>query len=342
MTPSFPMSGNNNCDNNLHNVVVIGCGDIAGGYDVKAGGDLVLSHAGAYRIHQGFRITTCVDPDHDHRKSFMDAWDVPSGYDDLEGCLSDGCQFEVASVCAPTSAHGPILERLLETPVKAVFCEKPMTADVELTSRLVDDYEKAGKLICVNYMRRWDPEMTAIREELAGGVWGNVRSVTCFYTKGLRHTGSHMIDLMQYLIGPLSASVVLGRTSDYMQDDPTTDAVLATETNAPVYLIGGDGKDYARFEAVLSCQKGVIEIFDSGYRVRRRGLVSHRHYPGRVHLDEGESKDTGLVRAVALAVENLHDAVTQGTPLVSSGRTALSAEILCHELSSIPVAEEAR
>lgn len=316
---------------------MIGCGDIAGGYDEKTEDETVLSHAGAYRSHPGFRVAACVDPDEERRRAFMDAWDVPEGYDDLDICLNKTNKFDVASVCAPTPAHGTILERLLDTSVRAVFCEKPMTADSEQARSLVTGYEKAGKLICVNYMRRWDPEMTAIRDELAGSEWGEVRSVACFYAKGLRHAGSHMIDLLQFLLGPLMPRLVMRRTFDFADRDPTTDAVLTTATGAPVYLIGGDSNDYARFEAIVSCQKGVIEIGDSGFRVRRRRVEPHRHYPDRTHLDEGTEIETGLTTAIALAVDNLHRAVTEDAPLSSDARTALSAETVCDQLNEMPV-----
>ena len=118
--------------------------------------------------------------------------------------------------------------------------------------------------------------------------------------------------------------------------------MLANEHGAPVYLIGGDSNDYARFEAIISCEKGVIEIFDSGFSVRRRRVVSHRNYPGRAHLEEGEAINTGLDGAIAGAVENLYAAVMQGTPLASSGHTALAAERLCHELYAMPIEGEAR
>lgn len=332
------MPGNN--ANGVLSVVIIGCGDIAGGYDETADNGLVLSHAGAYSRHPGYRIAACIDPDETRRQAFADHWNVLAGYEDLETCLAECQKLDVASICAPTEAHGPILEHLLTTQVQAVFCEKPMTADIDQSKQLIDDYNKAGKLICVNYLRRWDPEMSAIRDELADGRWGDVRSIAGFYTKGLRHTGSHMIDLLQFLLGPLEAKLVLRRTYDFAEDDATTDALLATSAQVPVYLIGGDSNDYTRFEVIISCEKGVIEIVDSGFQVRRRTVEPHRNFPGRDHINGGTVTETGLDTAMALAVDNLHAAVTEGTALASDGHTALAAETLCHELSLLPAIGE--
>ena len=138
------------------------------------------------------------------RQAFRDRWDVRSGFGNLDACLKDQDGFDVASICTPTDTHEVVLTQLLDSPARIVFCEKPMTGDPAHSAALHKAYEAAGKAICVNYLRRWDSEMTTLRDELAAGDWGALRSVTAFYAKGLFHTGSHMLDLIQFLIGPLT------------------------------------------------------------------------------------------------------------------------------------------
>jgi predicted dehydrogenase len=329
-------------DSGILDAVIIGCGDIAGGYDEATDRSLILTHAGAYRQHPGFRVTACVDPDPMRRRAFMTYWNVSNGFDELDACLAAGPAPDVVSVCSPTSSHAAALERLLASPVRVVFCEKPMTDDLATAQRLVQAYESAGKRLCVNYLRRWDPAMVTLRTEIESGQWGAVRSVTAFYTKGLCHIGAHMIDLLQFLLGPLSAKTVLRRHVDHTADDPTTDAVLATSEDAPVYLVGGDARDYARFEASIACQNGVIEIIDSGFRIRRRPVNDHRFFPSRAHLDAGATEETGLGTALARAVENLYTAATAAAPLASDGASALASESLCEHLANMPVCGASR
>ena len=48
--------------------LIIGCGDIAGGYDEAGDERAVRTHAGAYRAHPNFCVTACIDPDDQRRQ----------------------------------------------------------------------------------------------------------------------------------------------------------------------------------------------------------------------------------------------------------------------------------
>jgi predicted dehydrogenase len=318
-------------------VLIVGCGEIAGGYDEANDGTTVLSHAGAYRADSRMCVAACVEPDATRRREFMDRWQIEDGYADLDACLDARDDFDVVSICTPTETHEALLARLVESAAKIVFCEKPMTGDPARSEALRDAYNAAGKKICVNYLRRWDPEMDRLREEMASGAWGPVRTVTAFYAKGLMHTGSHMLDLLQHLVGPLSPRAALRRTEEYSAEDPTVDALLSGPGGCPVYLLGSDSKDYARFEVEIACARGILRIEDSGFRVRRRRTEDHRLYPGRTHLGAGEAVETGLDRALAGAVDNIHAAITRGVALASDADGAIAIERLCRDISQMPI-----
>jgi predicted dehydrogenase len=312
--------------------VIIGCGAIAGGYDEATDGDSVLTHACGYRAHGAIRIAGCVEPEEQRRLAFMERWNVPTGFSSLEQCLDSGLDFEIASICTPTASHGPLLRMLSDHGVKAMFCEKPITPSLTETSDLVAGLEAAGTMLAVNYLRRWDPSMDTLCDELSSGKWGGVQEVVAFYNKGILHTGSHMIDLLQLLLGPLALDKVLHQREDFSATDPTVDAALRTKQGVPVYLIGDDSQRYARFELSIACEGGVVEIEDSGFRIRRRAVGPHRYFPRVQHLDEGTTEATGLPRAMANAVDNLYAAVTCGEPLRSDGQNAIAAHTLCDEI----------
>ena len=56
-------------------VLVIGCGNIAGGFDanIKAGA-MPRTHAGAYAAQGQFSIQTCVEPDADKRVALREEY----------------------------------------------------------------------------------------------------------------------------------------------------------------------------------------------------------------------------------------------------------------------------
>ncbi len=310
-------------------VLIVGCGDIAGGYDTRAQGEAVLTHAGAYAQDARFRIAACVDPDAGKRAKFMARWNVAAGYDSLDACLKAGGLFDVASVCLPTHLHAETLERLLDAGPRLVFAEKPVTGEPVRSRALVEAFEAKGVSLAVNYLRRWDPAIHTLKAELAAGKWGRVQAIGGIYAKGLYNCASHFFDLVHYLVGPLTAKAVLGRVDDGRIEDPTLSVHLETEAGAPVMLTGVDGAAFFPFELDMVTEKGRITLEDLGLRLRTRTVQQHPLFPHQPTLDDGAWADTGMARAMAAAVGNIFDHLISNAALASTGRTALAAEELC-------------
>ena len=87
-------------------VLIVGCGDIAGGYDECSGSEEILSHAGAYSRDPRFQICACVEPNSKRREAFMAYWNIKEGYHDLASCLASNQSFDLVSLCLPTREHG--------------------------------------------------------------------------------------------------------------------------------------------------------------------------------------------------------------------------------------------
>jgi predicted dehydrogenase len=311
-------------------VLIVGCGAIAGGYDEGPGyPQAVLSHAGAYSLHDGFRIAACVEPDEARRTAFMARWNIPDGHAELEAALAAG-RYDVASLCSPDGAHAPQLEALAGRGLKAVFCEKPMALGLQGNS-LAGLYRRAGTLLAVNYTRRFVPEIRRVGDEIAAGAWGALQSATGQYGKGIRHNGCHLVDLAQMLLGPLELASILGGRLDHGEDDPSADLLLRSRNGAPVVLLGSDSRRFALFELRLTFEGGQILIEDSGFRLALRRARPDPRFPAYHTLGEPVTAATELSRSLFHAAGNLYDAVTKGVPLMSSSDNAIAAEALCEE-----------
>ena len=56
----------------MHEVLIVGCGNIAGGFDhEQPGTDTPFTHAGAYCRHGGFALAACVEPDAERRAALQ-------------------------------------------------------------------------------------------------------------------------------------------------------------------------------------------------------------------------------------------------------------------------------
>jgi predicted dehydrogenase len=312
--------------------LIVGCGGIAGGYDEdRADGD-VLTHAKAYGAHPAFRAAACVEPDPDRRRRFMERWGVPVGYAALEEVDE---AFDVASLCTPTALHAAQLEVLLEMPVRLVWAEKPLTADLARSRTAVAAFAAAGKPMAVNYLRRWAPEMTALKAEIAAGRWGRLQQAVVWYGKGLLNNGSHAVDLLRFLFGPLTPLACGGAVADGREDDPTLDATLAIPDGAVVRLIGTDHREYGLFEFELMFAAGRVSLLDGGFTILRRPVADNPRFPGYRALVAGEARPTGLNRAMLGALDNIAAHLARAEPLLSDGASALAAQETCVALADL-------
>jgi predicted dehydrogenase len=312
--------------------LVVGCGAIAGGGERPASAMAPPTHADAYHRHPSYQMVSCIEPDESRRQRFMHDWNIPSGFVDLESCLAAGTEFSVASVCVPTPAHSEILRKLLDTPVRAVLCEKPLTDDARESAQLVDAYQEARKTLAVAYLRRWTPAVEELKSEFEGGVWGDVRAITGFYTKGVLNNGSHLLDLIRHLFGALTLDAVTHQRLDAGQEDPTVDAVLHLENGVPVHVMGTDFRDYALFELHIITARGAIGIEQSGRIVRRRACMDDPYHDGYKLLAHGEWTEYGHGDSFLHLLDNLKANLEDGTPLTSDGRSAFATQQLCESM----------
>jgi predicted dehydrogenase len=323
-----------------YKVLIIGCGNMAGGYDLLQPDDaLPLGHAKAFANHGGFTVSACVDPDAAKRASFQKRWQVPAGFASVQEVAAAGEQFDVISICSPTHAHAEDIQSALVLKPKLIFCEKPVTSKLQESQRLVQACADQQVFLAVNYSRRWSPQVAQLKAELAEGHWGAVRSVSGVYNKGLLNNGSHMIDLLLALFGPLRIVSVGKAVDDFFSDDPTVDATLLTPQGLPIQLNVAHAQDYALFEMQIITEKGVISMEDGGARWRLRYAKPSEKLAGYHFLNSGDWVEPQGSYALTGAVANIFDALQNGVPLASSGRNALQAQALCEHIKQIALAQ---
>jgi predicted dehydrogenase len=317
-------------------VLIVGCGNIAGGFDADAPrGVPSRTHAGAYLSHGGFSIKACVEPDTAKRETFMRRWGVARGYADIAAAVAAEREFDVISVCSPTASHYNDTVISLTLKPKLVFCEKPICAGLAQAEDLVQRCAAQGVLLAVNHNRRWDPEIMRLRGELASGHWGELRSVSCHYNKGVLNNGSHMIDLLHDLLGPLEPRHAGAPLYDHWPADPTVPALLRTLNGVEVSLNAGHAADYSLFELQLVTERAVIAMEDGGMRWRHRLAERSPQFAGYRALPEGEIRPGGYLATMSNAVTNIHHALRAGAALASDGNSALSAQRLCERLRAM-------
>lgn len=319
-----------------YKLLIIGCGNIAGGYDLLQPEEaLPLSHAKAFLKHGGFKLTACIDPDVKKLEAFKEHWNIQEGYSSADALSGQAQKFDVISICSPTSEHANDLQIALNLSPKLIFCEKPITNNFNETTRLVSVCEEKQIMLAVNYSRRWAPEFAEIKTQLSNQYWGAVRSVNAVYNKGILNNGSHMLDLLDYFFGPLTLKTTGQFVQDYFKDDPTIEATFVTEQGIPIHLNIAHAKDYALFEMQIVTENGLINMEHGGARWRFRGVEQSEKLVGYKFLNSGQWLESNESFAMANAVANIFEALENGTPLASTGKNALVAQSLCEQIKNL-------
>ena len=322
-----------------YKVLIIGCGNMAGGYDLLQFEDAMpLSHAKAFSKHGGFELAACVEPDFSKRSAFQKRWQVPRGFASKKELSSEVGQFDVISICSPTSSHAEYIHWALELKPKLIFCEKPVTSSLKDTQIAVNACAEHDVLIAVNYSRRWSPQVNQIKDDLSNKRWGVVRSVSAIYNKGILNNGSHMLDMLLYLFGSLQVTSAGLAINDFVSEDPSISATLQSEKGLPIQINVAHAQDYAFFEMQIVTEKGVINMEDGGARWRFRRAKQSETLADYSFLNSGEWVEPKGSYALMGAVANIFNALQYGETLASTGSNSLQAQILCEQIKQIAFA----
>jgi len=314
-------------------VLIVGCGNIAGGFDLgRPAGYLPYTHAGAYSRDGRFDLLACVEPDDKRRSEFMAAWGVHAGFRSIEEALGYGNRFDVISICSPTVCHAHDLETALRFRPKLIFCEKPLTTSVAETQRLVDECAQLNIPLAVNYTRCWDAEVLKLQADMQAGRWGQLRSVVGYYNKGITNNGSHMLDLLHLLVGPMDIIKVGKPIDDFFANDPTVPVWLEGPQGIPVLLACGHAEDYAIFELQLVFAQGMLTMEEGGLFWRERSAVDSETFKGYRTLEAGVRRAGQYPGAMLNAVDNIYRAVKQDDSLACTGESALAAQCVCEQI----------
>jgi predicted dehydrogenase len=150
---------------------------------------------------------------------------------------------QVVDCCAPTDKHGPVALAALAAN-KALFCEKPLAATDSEAQAIAAAAQASGLPVGLNYHFRHCPAIEEARRLAANGLLGEVRGFHLHYSRAsnlraerpiswrfvgpgsgvLADLGSHMIDLVLHLLGPVAR--VSARTRVVIPERPGADGRL--------------------------------------------------------------------------------------------------------------------
>ncbi len=183
-------------------------------------------------LHLRTRLVHAVDTAQDRAEYARDVLGYAKASTDYRDVLADP-DVDVVSICAPTGLHREIGVAAAEAG-KPFWIEKPVGRDAKEAADVAAAASRSGVVTSVGYNYRHAPAVERVRELLINGDLGRITNVRAVFFNGyasepkgalswrfirdLAGSGalgdllSHVVDLAQYLLGPISEVSALTST----------------------------------------------------------------------------------------------------------------------------------
>lgn len=309
-----------------YSALIIGAGNISALFD-SPGDDRVLTHAHAVVNQPELSLAGFVDPDPDRGAQGAARWGGKA-YQSLSEAMAEANPAIVA-VAAPDDYHYAILQEIAGYKPRFVFAEKPVTKTLAEAQEIQRLYREAQMPIGVNYTRRFVPEIKQIHDEIKSGETGALLRGTGYYGKGFVHNGSHMIDLIRYLVGTPDSFSVMDSLHDYYDDDPTITCQLNYSNGGSIMMQGVDCRWFTIFELELLFERKRIRMIDAGFRIEVYEVREDPVFAGYHKLHLLAAIDTSMGRAMQHAYCEIAHSLTNHENFLNPLEEAIETMRLC-------------
>ncbi len=314
---------------------IVGCGNIAGGYDenAKAG---VWTHAGAIQQTSGINLVAAVDPDLNQLRRFQKRWKVPLGFETLNEMAREATP-DVVIICSPNRFHVSQVKQVIQFPVKAVICEKPMAPSYLKAVQMVQHCSRRRVPLLINYPRRWDQGMMKLGRRFSEGREGKIQGVRVLYTKGVFHNASHFINLLTAWFGDVTRIGVF-RREVWERGDFRADFFVQFMNGVRAAFQACDEAHYDLGEIEVFTSKSRWQFLRGGREIRRFTKEAGREsgVAGQLKM-KPVSIQSSYGQAMERMMRNLVRAVQNHEALQMESMEAAETIRICEQIKKSPL-----
>lgn len=309
----------------VFNGAVIGLGNIGFLLGIDPLRQGAWSHVAAYQQCPHTRLSGAVEIDAQKVSIFKrHHQDIPV-FATVRG-LMDNVPVDIVSICTPAALHYTVLKELIDYPLKAIFCEKPIAQNLDDARRILDCCAQRQIALAVHHNRRWQKSYLTVKEAIEKGGIGVVRAVNAVYSGQVFNIGTHLVDTVRMLVQS-EAETVSGIFTREDSSDPDISGWIRFGRGIYCALTVSGKREDLIFEIDVIGSEGRIRITENGSRVESSVFRPSGRYSGYRELvsagvmpEPQENKDW-LVNAVTNIVFALED----GHKIACSGRDGLAA-----------------
>lgn len=244
--------------------------------------------------------------------------------------LLDRADIDLVDCCAPTGDHGPMALATLDAG-KGLICEKPLAATGDEAATIAQRAAQRNLPGGVFYHLRFVPAIQQARRLIEAGLLGEVYSFQMHYYRSsnvqrdrpitwrfagpgsgvLHDLGSHLLDLVEHLLGPVARVSARLRTVVPQRRGPDGALVTITSDDAATLQLELAGGGYGVVEA-----SKVVPGAGDDVRIAAYGsagaLVFDTRDPNGLEIVEGAHGAIGGRRVATLSFSEPAAAILQG------------------------------
>lgn len=239
---------------------IIGLGNIGFRYTLDNLRKWTSSHLEAYVSHPDFEPVAGCDIKETRLKDAKDYYPKLRLYNSWEKMLS-GEDLDILSVCVSPELNFDVCSSPLSNNLKALILEKPMSRDTQTGMKITEILKAKKTITAVNYFRRWQRTFFIVKNLIDSGKIGKILKINAFYPSGIYIGGSHMIDIIQYMVGDFNKVQSLGKKNIPKKGDSLY-TVYGLIGDIEVYMTGFDKNNFNIFDTEIWGEKGKIVITD--------------------------------------------------------------------------------
>lgn len=216
-------------------------------------------HLQALSAVPGAEIVACCDLDAARLADSADRFDIPLRATRIEKLASAGA-LDLVHVATMPSVRWQVVEILVALRPRAILVEKPLATLPSEAARMFAACHQAGIGLFVNQQVPWHPAWPRVRRRLQAGTIGRITHVRASSMGSLFEQGSHLFDLLRYLLDDVASLATDSTTS-------TAPWLLAQATGERARLPPHPGPAHAA--GVLAVSDDWHIAFECGYRSPR-------------------------------------------------------------------------
>lgn len=310
----------------MYKVGIIGAGMIAAGYD-DPDMENILTHAHAVCISSKTELVGFFDVDKGKSNAAAKKWNA-FVFENIHDLVKES---DIVCCATPDQLHYEILKTILSNPEKlrAVICEKPIATNLMQATQIIKACSSFELPVVVNYTRRFlggFERLKDIASNMGRFIHGN-----CYYGKGLLHNGSHMVNLLDYIVGIVEYKKldVIKQINDFYEKDPSIAFFLELEDDARVFFHVIPSTITSVFQFELFFEKGKLFYDSTLEQVKIYGVKEWDMYPGYTCYRETGIIKTERSEAMINLYKDVINVISNGSKSKSDGESAVETLRIC-------------